>query len=149
WRDPPRPHPGTRPPPCWPRLPPGSLVRPCSIPPGPTITAWAWTPRERARHNRAMNALPTPARNEGEPWLPDLCRLQRLATVFGVAELAVVVVALAPDGGREWSLVRFLSASGFALWLALTAAVTLCALRGWFSRWPRPVGGTLAVAATA
>lgn len=85
----------------------------------------------------------------GEPWLPDLCRLQRLATVFGVAELAVVVVALAPDGGRDWSLLRFLSASGFALWLALTASVTLCALRAWFSRWSRPVGGLLAVATTA
>ena len=84
-----------------------------------------------------------------EPWLPDLCRLQRLATVFGVAELAVVVVALVPDGGREWSAVRFLSASGLALWLALTVSALLCALRGWFSRWSRPVGGALAVATSA
>ena len=34
----------------------------------------------------------------GEPWLPDLCRLPRLAMMFGVAELVVLVLALAPDG---------------------------------------------------
>ena len=28
-----------------------------------------------------------------EPWLPDLCRLPRLATMFGVAELVVLVLA--------------------------------------------------------
>src|SRR5690606_12100063 len=38
-----------------------------------------------------------------EPWLPDLCRLPRLAIMFGVAELVVVVIALAPDGGPAWS----------------------------------------------
>ena len=84
-----------------------------------------------------------------EPWLPDLCRLPRLAIMFGVAELAVLVVALAPDGGRAWSAVRFLSASGFALWLALTMAVMLCAMRHWLSRWSPPVGGLLAVALSA
>ena len=84
-----------------------------------------------------------------EPWLPDLCRLQRLAIMFAVAELAVLVVALAPDGGREWSLARFVSASGFALWLALTMAVLLCALRTWLSRWSRPVGGLIAVLLSA
>lgn len=84
-----------------------------------------------------------------QPWLPDLCRLQRLAILFGVAELAVLVVALAPDGGERWSLARFLSASGFALWLALSVAVLLCALRTRLSGLPRPVGGLLAVAASA
>ena len=62
-----------------------------------------------------------------EPWLPDLCRLPRLAIMFGVAELAVVVIALAPDGGPAWSPARIASASGFALWLALTVSVLLCA----------------------
>lgn len=84
-----------------------------------------------------------------EPWLPDLCRLPRLATMFGVAELAVLVVALAPDGGQEWSLVRFVSASGFALWLALTVSVLLCAVRPGLSRLSRPVGGGLAIALSA
>ena len=53
----------------------------------------------------------TMAHDAREPWLPDLCRLPRLAIMFGVAELAVLVVALAPDGGREWSLAQFASAS--------------------------------------
>ena len=33
------------------------------------------------------------------PWLPDLCRLPRIALVLGVAELVVLVIALAPGGG--------------------------------------------------
>ena len=45
----------------------------------------------------------------GEPWLPDLCRLPRLATMFGVAELVVLILALAPDGGAHWNAQRFLS----------------------------------------
>ena len=57
---------------------------------------------------------------EREPWLPDLCRLPRLAVMLGVAELVVVVLALSPDGGAPWDLERFVTASGFALWLALT-----------------------------
>ena len=84
-----------------------------------------------------------------EPWLPDLCRLPRLAIMFGVAELAVLVVALAPDGGEEWSPARFVSASGFALWLALTVSVLLCAVRPALSRLSRPVGGFLAIAMSA
>ena len=34
---------------------------------------------------------------EGDPWLPDLCRLPRLAMLFATAELVVLVVALAPE----------------------------------------------------
>lgn len=84
-----------------------------------------------------------------EPWLPDLCRLPRLAIMFGVAELAVLVAALAPDGGQAWSPARFASASGFALWLALSVSVLLCAARTTLSKFPRPVGGMLAVALSA
>ena len=40
------------------------------------------------------------AGTEREPWLPDLCRLPRLAVMLGVAELVVVVLALSPDGGE-------------------------------------------------
>ena len=85
----------------------------------------------------------------GGPWLPDLCRLPRLATMFGVAELVVLVLALAPDGGAHWNAQRFISASGFALWLALTIAVSLCALRRQFSRLPVAVGSVAAVAGAA
>jgi two-component system sensor histidine kinase AlgZ len=79
------------------------------------------------------------------PWLPDLCRLTRLATMLGVAELVVVLIALAPDGGADWTPGRLLSASGFALWLALTVSVLLCVARGQLSRLPRVVGGVLAL----
>jgi two-component system sensor histidine kinase AlgZ len=85
----------------------------------------------------------------GDPWLPDLCRLPRLATMFGVAELVVLVLALAPDGGARWNLERFVSASGFALWLALTIAVLLCASRRQLSRLPVALGSVAAVAGAA
>jgi len=84
-----------------------------------------------------------------EPWLPDLCRLPRLATMFGVAELVVLVLALAPDGGTRWNPQRFVSASGFALWLALTIAVLLCASRRQVSRLPVALGSLVAVAGAA
>jgi len=79
------------------------------------------------------------------PWLPDLCRLTRLATMLGVAELVVLLVALAPDGGAAWTPTRFLSASGFALWLALTLSVLLCVVRASLSRLPWALGGALAL----
>ena len=60
------------------------------------------------------------------PWLPDLCRLRRLATLLGLAELVVLVLVLAPDDARTWTVARFISASGLALWLALAVAVLLC-----------------------
>jgi two-component system sensor histidine kinase AlgZ len=83
-----------------------------------------------------------------QPWLPELCRLPRLAAMLGLAELVVVVVALAPDGSRHWSLSDFLSASGFALWLSLAVTVCLCAARTALSRLPEAAGTALAVAMT-
>jgi len=80
-----------------------------------------------------------------EPWLPDLCRLTRLATMLGVAELVVLVIALAPTRGAAWTLTRFASASGFALWLALTVSVLLCVSRRRLSHWPASLGWTIAV----
>jgi len=80
------------------------------------------------------------------PWLPDLCRLPRLAVIFAIAELVVLVIALAPGGGATWTFGRFASASGFALWLALTATVLLCVARNPLSR-PAPwLGALLALA---
>ncbi|MGA6182604.1 sensor histidine kinase [Stenotrophomonas sp. NPDC077421] len=83
------------------------------------------------------------------PWLPDLCRLPRLAAMLGLAELVVLVVALAPDGSRQWLVSDFLSASGFALWLALATTVCLCSARQQLSRLPEFPGTLLAVAMTA
>ena len=84
-----------------------------------------------------------------EPWLPDLCRLGRLATMLGVAEIVVAVIALAPSADAGWTTTRFLSASGFALWLALTVSVVLCVSRRRLSELPGALGGALAVLTAA
>ena len=65
-----------------------------------------------------------------EPWLPDLCRLPRLAVMLGMAELVVVVLALSP-GGAQWDLERFITASGFSLWLAGATVVVFAAAIGY------------------
>ena len=78
-------------------------------------------------------------------WLPDLCRLPRVAALLGLAELVVVVLSLAPDGAQGWNLERFLSASGFCMWIALAVAVLLCKLRQAISRMPPRLGGPAAV----
>lgn len=80
-----------------------------------------------------------------EPWLPDLCRLPRMGAMLGLAELAVVVVALVPDASRDWELRQFLSASGYALWLALSVSVLLCVSRRALSNLPQRQGALLAV----
>lgn len=82
----------------------------------------------------------------GRDWLPDFCRLPRLAAALGLAELVVLVLALAPSAQGAWSRAEFLIASGFALWLALTSAVVLCALRRPLGRLPRAVSVPLALA---
>ena len=79
------------------------------------------------------------------PWLPDLCRLPRLAALLGLAELVVLVLVLAPDDARTWTLARFVSASGLALWLSLAVAVLLCKLRAPISRLPQRIGALVAV----
>jgi two-component system sensor histidine kinase AlgZ len=84
-------------------------------------------------------------RNE-DPWLPDLCRLPRLATLFGAAELVVLVLALSPDDGAPWTPIRFAVASGFALWMAVAVAAMLCTGRRALSRLPVPLGSATAVA---
>jgi two-component system sensor histidine kinase AlgZ len=84
-----------------------------------------------------------------QPWFPDLCRLPRLAALLGLAALVVVVLALAPDGAEGWSVQRFLSACGLAMWLALAVAVLLCKLRGPVSRLPQRLGAAAALGVAA
>ena len=84
-----------------------------------------------------------------EPWLPDLCRLPRLAAMLGIAQLVVVVVVLVPDAGSRWDLSRVLSTSGYALWMALSVSVLLCVSRRALSRLPRRTGALVAVALAA
>ena len=85
-----------------------------------------------------MPAIPT------RSWLPDLCSLPRLFAVMVAAEVAVLVVALAPAPEKEWTGQRLLVASVFAQWLALLSAVLLCKLRGPLQRLPRGAGALLA-----
>jgi len=74
-------------------------------------------------------------------WLPDFCRLPRIAAVLAIAELVVVVVRLAPYAGTSrWGAVEFVAASAFALWLALVMAVVYCKARPALERLPMPVG---------
>lgn len=79
------------------------------------------------------------------PWMPELCRLPRLGAMLGLAQLVVVVLALAPDGQRHWTLAELLAASGFALWLALVVTGSLCALRAPLSRLPAVLGSAAAI----
>ncbi len=78
-------------------------------------------------------------------WLPDLCRLPRLAMMLGVAQLTVIVVALVPNATPAWDAQGFVTASGYALWLALSVSVLLCALRTQLSRLPMRIGALVAV----
>jgi len=79
-----------------------------------------------------------------QPWMPELCRLPRVGAMVGLAELVVVVVALVPDGG-DYTFARFLSASGFALWMALSVTALLCLLRAPLARLPIRLGAIVAV----
>ncbi len=83
--------------------------------------------------------------SNAEPWLPDLCRWSRVAAILGVAELVVIVIALAPGVARHWTLGEFFTASGFAAWLALAVAALLCLLRAPLSRLPLRLGAVAAV----
>jgi two-component system sensor histidine kinase AlgZ len=76
--------------------------------------------------------------------MPDFCRLPTLFSVLVAAELAVLVIALAPAPEREWTGERLLAASLFALWLALVRAVLLCKLRAPLQRLPVRVGALTA-----
>jgi len=74
------------------------------------------------------------------PWLPDLCRLPRIAAALAASELVVLLMAITPHPQGLWSLKEFLGASGFALWLALVVATMLCKSRNLIHRLPIPLG---------
>lgn len=52
-------------------------------------------------------------------WLPDFCRLPRLAAACVIAELVVLVISLTPVRSDVWLPEDFFAASAFALWIAL------------------------------
>lgn len=74
------------------------------------------------------------------PWLPDLCRLPRIAAALAMAEMVVILMAMTPHPRGLWTLKEFIGTSGFALWLALVVAMLLCKSRGWIHRLPLPLG---------
>lgn len=77
--------------------------------------------------------------------LPDFCSLGSVFTLVVVAELVVVIDALAPDGHMHWR--AFSTATVFAVWLALLASLLLCRLTPLLLKWPRAVAWPLAWAA--
>lgn len=84
-----------------------------------------------------------------EPWLPDFCQRQRVLAMLGMAELVVVLVMIAPIDAGISGFSAFLSASAFAMWLAITVSVLLCVCRRYLSMF-RPVRGmALALLLTA
>jgi len=85
-----------------------------------------------------------PATTPSPDWLPDFCRPPILFSTLVAAQVAVLVIGLAPGGGAEWRVNQWIAASALALWLALTCAVALCKLRPSLLRLPRTLGATLA-----
>jgi two-component system, LytTR family, sensor histidine kinase AlgZ len=76
--------------------------------------------------------------------MPDFCRLPNLFAALAAAQMAVLVIALAPAPAQEWSGERLLVASVFAQWLALLSAVLWCKLRGALQRLPLHLGAPTA-----
>lgn len=74
--------------------------------------------------------------------LPDFCSLASVFTLVVVAELVVVIDALAPDARMDWR--GFSTATLFVVWLALLASLLLCRLTPVLLRWPRTVAWPLA-----
>lgn len=80
-----------------------------------------------------------------QPWLPDFCRRPRILAMLAMAELVMIVVFLAPDGRSNAGFGQLLSASAFALWMALAVSMLLCVSRRQLSKLPVPLGASLAV----
>lgn len=84
-----------------------------------------------------------------ESWIPDFCRRGRVLAMLGIAELVVVLLTIAPHGGLRVTPQQFLSASAFALWMAIGVTGTVCAARRHLVRLPALTGWSCALALTA
>ncbi|HEX7369018.1 MAG TPA: sensor histidine kinase [Rhodanobacteraceae bacterium] len=85
-------------------------------------------------------AVPDPNR---EPTaLPDFCSAASVFTLVVVAELVVVIDALAPDARMQWR--GFATATLFVVWLALLVSLFLCRLSPLLLKWPRALAYPLA-----
>ncbi|NYZ62178.1 sensor histidine kinase [Luteimonas sp. SJ-16] len=65
--------------------------------------------------------------------------------MLGLAQLTVILVMLVPIATPPWDAAGFISASGYALWLALSVSVLLCAGRRLLSRLPMRLGAAAAL----
>lgn len=83
-----------------------------------------------------------PARKPENAALPDFCSLASVFTLVVVAELVVIIDALAPDARMHWR--GFSTATVFVVWLALLASLLLCTLKRLLIRWPRAFAWPLA-----
>ncbi len=83
------------------------------------------------------------------PWLPDFCRRTRIMAMLGMAEMVVVVVALWPGEASKLPFAQFLSASAFALWIAIAVSVMLCMSRQALSRLTPVLGVTASLGLSA
>jgi len=77
-------------------------------------------------------------------WLPDFCQPPTLFSTLVAAQLAVLVIGLAPSAESSWNLRQWVAASAFAQWLALCSALPLCKLRPRLLLLPRMLGAALA-----
>lgn len=69
-----------------------------------------------------------------KPWFPNFCRFQAVIAVMVVAELVVLVIALAP-GHNPPDLFGYLGmVSLLAQWIAIFSAGCLCGLRRWLTQ---------------
>lgn len=90
--------------------------------------------------NRSNIAAITDDRTNNAP--PDFCSLASVFTLVIVAELVVVIDALAPDARMNWR--GFSTATLFVVWLALLASLLLCRLTPLLLRGPRAAAWPLA-----
>ncbi|MGH8183767.1 MAG: sensor histidine kinase [Rhodanobacteraceae bacterium] len=74
--------------------------------------------------------------------LPNFCSAGSVFTLVVVAELVVVIDALAPDARMGWR--GFSTATLFVVWLALLASLLLCRLAPLLVRWRRSLAYPLA-----
>ena len=77
--------------------------------------------------------------------LPDFCSMASVFTLVVVAELVVVIDALAPGARIEWR--GFATATLFVVWLALLSSLLLCRLVPRLARLPRAPAYLLALIA--
>ena len=77
-------------------------------------------------------------------WLPNFCQPPTLFSTLVAAQLAVMVIGLAPSTDNMWRPSQWIAASALAQWLALSSAIPLCKLRPYLLSLPRALGAALA-----